>query len=99
MTTEPPKTPFFITYLPIYLDYLTVEKGLARNSLSSYATDLRQFGRYLADKKIDIESVDRLSIVRYFQSLRSAGVAARSVARALAAIRDMFRFIVAERHL
>ncbi|HET7704542.1 MAG TPA: site-specific tyrosine recombinase XerD [Thermoanaerobaculia bacterium] len=99
MTTEPPKTPFFITYLPIYLDYLTVEKGLARNSLSSYATDLRQFGRYLADKKIDIESVDRLSIVRYFQSLRSAGIAARSVARALAAIRGMFRFLVAERHL
>lgn len=99
MTTESPKTPFFITYLPIYLDYLTVEKGLARNSLSSYATDLRQFGRYLADKKIDIESVDRLSIVRYFQSLRSAGIAARSVARALAAIRGMFRFLVAERHL
>lgn len=99
MTTESPKTPFFITYLPIYLDYLTVEKGLARNSLSSYATDLRQFGRYLADKDIDIEAVDRLSIVRYFQSLRSAGIAARSVARALAAIRGMFRFLVAERHL
>lgn len=99
MTTEPAKTPFFVTYLPIYLDYLTVEKGLARNSLSSYATDLRQFGRYLADKGIDIESVDRLAIVRYFQSLRSAGIAARSVARALAAIRGMFRFLVAERHL
>ncbi len=99
MTTESPKTPFFITYLPIYLDYLTVEKGLARNSLSSYATDLRQFGRYLADKGIDIESVDRLAIVRYFQSLRSAGIAARSVARALAAMRGMFRFLVAERHL
>lgn len=97
--TEIPKTPFFITYLPIYLDYLTVEKGLAKNSLSSYATDLRQFGRHLAEKKIDIESVDRLSIVRYFQSLRSAGISSRSVARALAAIRGMFRFLVAERHL
>ncbi|MGZ8868357.1 MAG: site-specific tyrosine recombinase XerD [Thermoanaerobaculia bacterium] len=99
MTTELPRTPFFVTYLPIYLDFLTVEKGLAKNSLSSYATDLRQFGRYLADKRIDIESVDRLSIVRYFQRLRSAGIAARSVARSLAAIRGMFRFLVAERHL
>ena len=26
--------PFFVTYLPIYLDYLAVEKGLARNSLA-----------------------------------------------------------------
>lgn len=96
---DEPRTQFFITYLPIYLDYLTVEKGLARNSLAAYATDLRRFGSYLADKKIDIESVERLHIVRHFQSLRHAGISARSVARALAAIRGMFRFLVAERHL
>ena len=99
MASETPKTPYFITYLPIYLDYLTVEKGLARNSLDSYAADLTKFGRYLADKDIDTEKVDRLAIVRYFQSLRSSGISARSVARALAAIRGMYRFLVAERHL
>jgi integrase/recombinase XerD len=97
--TEAPKTPFFVTWLPMYLDYLTVEKGLAKNSLSSYAADLRRFGRYLAGKSIDIEAVDRLTISRHFQSLRSAGISARSVARSLAAIRGMFRFLVAERHL
>ncbi len=93
------QTPFFVTWLPIYLDYLTVEKGLAKNSLASYATDLRKFGHYLADEDIPIDAVDRLNIVRYFQSLRSGGISARSVARALAAIRGMFRFLVAERHL
>ena len=41
----------------------------------------------------------RIHIVRYFQALRSAGISARSVARALAAIRGLFRFLVAERHL
>ena len=94
-----PKTPYFATYLPIYLDYLTVEKGLAKNSLSSYATDLRKFGSYLADQGVEIEAVDRIQIVRYFQKLRGAGISARSLARALAAIRGMFRFLVAERHL
>lgn len=93
------ETRFFTTWLPIHLDYLTVEKGLAKNSLSSYATDLRRFGRYLADQDLELEAVDRLNIVRYFQSLRGAGISARSVARALAAIRGMFRFLVAERHL
>jgi integrase/recombinase XerD len=43
--------------------------------------------------------VERIDIVRYFQKLRGAGISARSVARALAAIRGMFRFLVAERHL
>src|SRR5436190_16706756 len=90
--------PFFITYLPIYLDYLAVEKGLAKNSLSSYRSDLRHFGEWLAKQEIELEQVERLHIIRYFQALRSAGISARSVARALAAIRGMFRFLVAERH-
>jgi integrase/recombinase XerD len=93
------KTQFFITYLPIYLDFLAVEKGLAKNSLSSYATDLRRFGHWLSDQSIDLERVERIHLVKYFQSLRAAGISARSVARALAAIRGMFRFLVAERHL
>ena len=85
--------------IDLYLDYLTVEKGLAKNSLSSYGTDLRHFTEYLAETKIELDAVERIDIVRYFQKLRSAGISARSVARALAAIRGMFRFLVAERHL
>src|SRR5688500_19451528 len=48
---------------------------------------------------MDLESVERINIVKYFQWLRGAGISARSVARALAAIRGLFRFLVAERHL
>ncbi|HXA18134.1 MAG TPA: site-specific tyrosine recombinase XerD [Thermoanaerobaculia bacterium] len=83
----------------MFLDYLAVEKGLAKNSLSAYQTDLRHFGHWLGDQKRELEAVQRIDIVRYFQALRSAGISARSVARALAAIRGMFRFLVAERHL
>src|SRR5689334_23113866 len=90
---------YFVTYLPIYLDYLAVEKGLAKNSLASYAIDLRHFGHYLSDASLDIDQVERIHIVKYFQALRGAGISARSVARALAAIRGLFRFLVAERHL
>jgi integrase/recombinase XerD len=90
---------FFVTYMPIYLDYLQVEKGLAKNSLSAYAIDLRHFGHYLKDTALEIDHVERIHIVKYFQTLRGAGISARSVARALAAIRGFFRFLVAERHL
>lgn len=91
--------PFFITYLPIFLDYLAVEKGLAKNSLAAYSVDLRHFGHHLNDQSLELERVERIHIVKYFQSLRAAGISARSVARALAAIRGLFRFLVAERHL
>ncbi len=93
------RTAFFTTFLPLHLDYLAVEKGLAKNSLSSYATDLRRFGEWLAEHSMETDSVQRQHIVRYFQSLRAAGISARSIARALAAIRGLFRFLVAERHL
>jgi integrase/recombinase XerD len=90
---------YFLTYLPIFLDYLAVEKGLAKNSLSAYQADLRHFGHWLTDNALDVEAVERINIVKYFQALRGAGISARSVARALAAIRGFFRFLVAERHL
>ena len=92
-------SPFFTTYLPIYLDYLAVEKGLAKNSLLSYGRDLRQLGRWLTERDVAIEKVERSHLTRYFQALRTAGISARSVARALAGIRGFFRFLVSERHL
>jgi integrase/recombinase XerD len=91
--------PYFLTWLPIFLDYLAVEKGLAKNSLSAYQSDLKHFGHWLGDQKKELEGVQRIQIIRYFQALRSAGISARSVARALAAIRGLFRFLVAEKHL
>jgi integrase/recombinase XerD len=99
MKRSEPDSAFFATYLPIYLDYLAVEKGLAKNSLSAYGTDLRRFGKWLDAQSIETESVKRQNIVKYIQSLRSGGISARSVARALAATRGFFRFLVAERHL
>src|SRR6059058_5036492 len=91
---KPEKTAYFVTYMPIFLDYLTVEKGLAKNSLVSYRIDLRHFGHWLADQEMELDRVQRIDIVRYFKALRNAGISARSVARALAAIRGMFRFLV-----
>jgi integrase/recombinase XerD len=93
------KTPFFLTWLPIYLDYVAVEKGLAKNSLAAYSSDLKKFGHWLRKQSIELDAVERIHIVKYFQSLRGAGISARSVARSLAAIRGMYRFLVAERHL
>lgn len=96
---SPETTPYFTTWLPMYLDYLAVEKGLAANSLAAYHRDLRHFGHYLRERSVDLETAARIDLVRYFQVLRSAGISARSVARALAAIRGLFRFLVSERHM
>ncbi|HVR42651.1 MAG TPA: site-specific tyrosine recombinase XerD [Thermoanaerobaculia bacterium] len=92
-------SPFFVTWLPMYLDYLAVEKGLAQNSIRAYRADLRHFGHWLGEKGVALEGVGRIHLIRYFQALRGAGISTRSVARALASIRGMYRFLTAERHL
>ena len=90
---------FFTTWLPLFLDYLTIEKGLASNSIQSYRRDLRHFGHHLQETECELSAVERVTIVRYFQKLRQAGISARSTARLLSAIRSLFRFLSSEGHL
>jgi integrase/recombinase XerD len=88
---------FFVTHLPLFLDYLTIEKGLSKNSIAAYRADLRHFGHHLQKEGLDTDRVERIHVIRYFQSLRSSGISARSVARALAAIRGLYRFLATEK--
>ena len=43
-----------------YLDHLTIERGVAANTLSSYRRDLRRYAEHLAPRGIDdLAKVDR----------------------------------------
>jgi integrase/recombinase XerD len=77
-----------------YLDYLGLERGLAENTLESYARDLRQFSRFVsAHCAKSWENLDRGQILLYLDSLRRQGKSAATVSRSLASIRSFFRFL------
>lgn len=40
------------TQLQGYLDHLTIERGVAANTLSSYRRDLRRYTKHLSDRGI-----------------------------------------------
>jgi integrase/recombinase XerD len=83
-----------------FLDYLTVERGLAANTRLAYGDDLSQFVSFLHRRKLDhINSVQRQHITEYLMEQRKRGLTARSVSRHLAAIRMFCRFLHRERML
>ena len=49
-----------------FLNYLSVEKGLSKNTISAYGTDLAGFVKYLESKGIaDLDGIKRQDIMNY----------------------------------
>jgi integrase/recombinase XerD len=80
-----------------YLQHLTVEKGLSRNTLQAYAHDLAQFHAHLLSRKRDLCDVGVEDVADFLDVLRQRKVGARSQARYLSALRGLFRYLRAER--
>ncbi len=79
-----------------FLDFIRVEKGLAANSISSYGRDLAGFAEYLRRREIPLPEAGREDIRGFLASLYERGLSARSVARHLVSVRNLFRFVVKE---
>ncbi len=81
-----------------FLSWLGVEKGRAANTLAAYRRDLRAYTRWLAARGAALDLVGEDDINAYIGSLRDAGAAPASVARAVAAVRMLHRFLAEEGH-
>lgn len=79
-----------------FLDYIRVEKGLAANSIDSYRRDLVGFAKFLQRERKELKKVTREDLRGFLASLFQRGLSARSVARHLVSIRNVFRFLVRE---
>ncbi|MCJ7664018.1 MAG: site-specific tyrosine recombinase XerD [Desulfobacterales bacterium] len=83
-----------------FLHYLAVEKGLARNTLEAYSRDLNAFLDFLDGEGItSLAGTTKLTIMAFIQRLQRAGLAMRSITRALVAVRGLYRYHAREGHL
>ena len=84
-------------YLDLFLNYLVVEKGLARNSLESYSRDLAKYLEYCDQRGIrELADIKPLDVAEFLALLKGSGLSPRSRARALSALRTFHRFLHAE---
>ncbi len=90
-------------YIDHYLNYLAVERGLARNTLDAYGRDLARYLDYLEKMEITtpgiatLESITPAVVLRFLSHLKDSGLSARSRARTLAALRTFHKFLVREK--
>jgi integrase/recombinase XerD len=85
-----------------YLDHLSVERGLAANTLTSYRRDLRRYVGYLAECGIDdLAGITEGTVSGFLVRLREGDaehppLSSTSAARTVVAVRGFHKFAVAD---
>lgn len=78
-----------------FTHYLTVEQGLAVNSVTSYAQELRALAAYLQTQRVaSFLTVDRSQLMAYLAALTQQGKSRNSVIHAVSALRKFYRYLV-----
>jgi integrase/recombinase XerD len=80
-----------------FLNFLTVEKGLAKNTLEAYERDLRKFKDRLEQTGTSITAFSRKDIASFIDSLRDTGHKTSTLARYVASIRGFCKFLLMEK--
>jgi integrase/recombinase XerD len=85
-------------YLDLFMNYLAVERGLARNTLDAYGRDLARYLAFLQGQGVaQPDAISASHILQFLAGLKVEGLAPRSRSRALVALRTFHKFLVSER--
>ncbi|MFJ7975225.1 site-specific tyrosine recombinase XerD [Peribacillus sp. JNUCC 23] len=82
-----------------YIHFLTVEKGLAKNTLVSYERDLKSYQTYLKNvsQLASWNDSRRTNIIHFLAHLKDQGKSSKTIARHIASIRSFHQFLIREK--
>jgi integrase/recombinase XerD len=83
-----------IDLLDKFINFLAVEKGLARNTLDAYRRDLRKYFVFMTIKRPD--DIFASDVKSFLTWLSSTGMAAPSIARCLAVLRGFHKYLLTD---
>jgi len=87
------------TMIDSYLAYLRDVRRMSANTLESYARDLTHLAAFAEKRGVAVEALDRRDLEGFVRGLMASGLAPRSVARSVACVRGLYKFIAVERKL
>ncbi len=77
--------------------YLSLECGLAENTIQAYRRDLVRFAQFADDRRVQFPAcIDRRTVLAYLEAERNRGSAVRSRRRRLSSLRTFYRYLVVE---
>lgn len=90
----------FDTAITEFCDYLAVQKRYSPHTVSSYRRDLKAVVAALQQLEVkDWASVNSFDLRTVIASQHGAGLAGRSLARRLSAVRSLFKYLIRNKHL
>ena len=82
-----------------FLSYIQVEKGLAKNTLQSYARDMARLQQWAAQIHKPIEKLERKDLREWIARMSREGLSPASITRTVSAARGFFRFLMLDKHI
>ncbi|HEX5057254.1 MAG TPA: site-specific tyrosine recombinase XerD [Gammaproteobacteria bacterium] len=82
-----------------FTDALWAERGLSRNTLAAYASDLRQFAGWLQRKDCNLLRVSRGEVQSYLSDRILARTSKRTISRLLSALKCFYRWAERQGHM
>ena len=83
----------------MYEIYLRLERGLSKNTVEAYVSDLDKLFRFVAVEGRSVREVTYADLQQFVAQLYDAGISARSQARIISGIRSFYRYLVLEGYL
>lgn len=83
-----------------FINYMSVERGLAKNTLMAYDRDLKLYSDYLKKAGVEnVQAVTRDRVSSFLYELKKRKLSTPSICRALTAVKMFHRFLVRENFL
>jgi integrase/recombinase XerD len=91
-------TDLFQNAIELYLTWLELDKGLSKNTVKSYHSDISQFLKFLFKKKLkNWDSVQSSHFDAWLNQLGAEGLSKHSQSRKFTSIRSFSKFLLSER--
>ena len=91
-------TDLFQNAIELYLTWLEIDKGLSKNTVKSYHSDISQFLKFLFRKKLkNWDSVKSSHFDAWLNKLGAEGFSKQSQSRKFTSIRSFCKFLLSER--